>query len=143
MQVAYLARYVRVVTYDPPGNGRSGRPGTGDDFDRAAADARAVLDVTETARAVQTNLVLREFLAPAAPSRRTWHFEQTVHVPHRLGRYGAGTRMDYHETMPEALAQAIADGLKQPVFYRDVETDGARRAAALIAPLLEGGARQP
>ena len=61
------------------------------------------------------------------------HFEQNVHVPHRLARYGAGTRMDYHHTEPEALAHAIADGLKRPLFYRDVETDGARRAAASIA----------
>ena len=64
------------------------------------------------------------------------HFEQNVHVPHRLGRYGAGTRMDYHQTDPERLAHAIADGLKRPVLSRDVETDGARRAAALITPLL-------
>ena len=64
------------------------------------------------------------------------HFEQNVHVPHRLARYGAGTRMDYHQTTPESLAHAIADGLKRPVLYRDVETDGARRAAAVIARLL-------
>jgi predicted glycosyltransferase len=64
------------------------------------------------------------------------HFEQNVHVVHRLARYGAGTRMDYHQTDPEALAHAIADGLKRPVLYRDVETDGARRAAASIATLL-------
>ena len=64
------------------------------------------------------------------------HFEQNIHVPHRLGRYGAGTRMDYHQTDPEALAHAIADGLKRPVIYRDVETDGARRAAHSIATLL-------
>ena len=69
------------------------------------------------------------------------HFEQNVHVPHRLARYGAGTRMDYHETTPEVLAHALADGLKRPVLSRDVETDGARRAAALIAALLEGGGR--
>jgi pimeloyl-ACP methyl ester carboxylesterase/predicted glycosyltransferase len=64
------------------------------------------------------------------------HFEQNVHVPHRLARYGAGVRMDYHGTDPEALAHAIADNLKRPVLYRDVETDGARRAAASIAQLL-------
>ncbi len=64
------------------------------------------------------------------------HFEQNVHVAHRLDRYGAGTRMDYHQTDPEALAHAIADGLKRPVFYRDVETDGARRAASMIERLL-------
>jgi pimeloyl-ACP methyl ester carboxylesterase len=64
------------------------------------------------------------------------HFEQNVHVPHRLARYGAGVRMDYHQTDPQALAAAIADGLKRPALYRDVETDGARRAAALIGALL-------
>jgi pimeloyl-ACP methyl ester carboxylesterase/predicted glycosyltransferase len=64
------------------------------------------------------------------------HFEQNIHVAHRLARYGAGTRMDYHQTDPEALAHAIADGLKRPVLSRDVETDGARRAATLIASLI-------
>jgi len=64
------------------------------------------------------------------------HFEQNVHVPHRLNRYGAGTRLDYRHTDPEMLAHAIADGLKRPVLYRDVETDGARRAASLIATVL-------
>jgi UDP-N-acetylglucosamine:LPS N-acetylglucosamine transferase len=64
------------------------------------------------------------------------HFEQNIHVAHRLGRYGAGVRMEYDRTNPEALAHAIADGLKRPVIYRDVETDGARRAASLIDRLL-------
>jgi pimeloyl-ACP methyl ester carboxylesterase/predicted glycosyltransferase len=64
------------------------------------------------------------------------HFEQIVHVPHRLAQYGAGTRMDYHRTDAETLAHAIADGLERPVVSRDVETDGARRAAASIAQLL-------
>jgi hypothetical protein len=44
--------------------------------------------------------------------------------------------MDYHQTDPETLAHAIADGLKRPVLCRDVETDGARRAAARIAALV-------
>lgn len=57
-------------------------------------------------------------------------------MPHRLARYGAGTRMDYAQTDPEALAHAIVDGLKRPVIYRDVETDGAQRAAAVIARLV-------
>jgi UDP-N-acetylglucosamine:LPS N-acetylglucosamine transferase len=69
------------------------------------------------------------------------HFEQRVHVPHRLARYGAGVQMDYAEADPEVLAHAVAEGLKRPVAYRDVETDGARQAAALIAPLLDGGRR--
>ena len=60
------------------------------------------------------------------------HFEQNIHVAHRLARYGAGVRMEYDRTDPEGLAHAIADGLKRPVIYRDVEADGARRAASLI-----------
>ena len=64
------------------------------------------------------------------------HFEQNLHVPYRLARYGAGTRMDYEGLEPEALAHAVADGLKRPVCYRDVEAGGARRAAAAIAELL-------
>jgi len=68
------------------------------------------------------------------PLRR--HFEQQIHVAHRLDRYGAGTRMDYQQTDPAMLAHAMAEGLKRPVMYRDVETDGARRAAALLAPLI-------
>ena len=63
-------------------------------------------------------------------------FEQSFHSPHRLARYGAGTRVDYTQTDPEALAHAIVDGLKRPVLYRDVETDGARRAADSIARLV-------
>jgi predicted glycosyltransferase len=69
------------------------------------------------------------------------HFEQHVHVPHRLARYGAGVRLDYAEINPETLAAAVADGLKRPVTYREVETGGARRAAEMIAPLLEARAR--
>jgi pimeloyl-ACP methyl ester carboxylesterase/predicted glycosyltransferase len=69
------------------------------------------------------------------------HFEQTFHVPHRLGRYGAGRRLDYAESDPEALTDAVADALKRPVVYRDVETDGAHRAARLIHPLLGRGSR--
>jgi predicted glycosyltransferase len=64
------------------------------------------------------------------------HFEQQIHVPHRLQRYGSGTRMSYRQTDPEALAHAIVDGLKRPVLYRDVEGDGAHRAAVSIARLV-------
>ncbi|MCL6639759.1 MAG: alpha/beta fold hydrolase [Candidatus Rokubacteria bacterium] len=64
------------------------------------------------------------------------HFEQNIHVAHRLARYGAGVRMDDAQADPDALAHAAAETLKRPVLARDVETDGARRAAARIARLL-------
>jgi predicted glycosyltransferase len=64
------------------------------------------------------------------------HFEQNFHVRHRLDRYGAGRCMDYATTDPDLLAAAIADSMGRPVTYRDVETDGAARAAQLIAELV-------
>ena len=62
------------------------------------------------------------------------HFEQNRHVRHRLERYGAGRYMDYDASPPEVIAEAIAEEIDRPVDYRPVETDGAARAAALIAP---------
>jgi pimeloyl-ACP methyl ester carboxylesterase/predicted glycosyltransferase len=46
LQIPYLARHTRVVTFDPRGNGRSDRPGDYDAYRRRefAADALAVLD---------------------------------------------------------------------------------------------------
>jgi predicted glycosyltransferase len=64
------------------------------------------------------------------------HFEQNRHVRHRLDRYGAGRFMDYDASPPEVIAQAIADEIDRPVAFRPVETDGAARAAALIAEVL-------
>ncbi len=64
------------------------------------------------------------------------HFEQNFHVRHRLERYGAGRCMDFETATPETIAQAIADEIGRVVDYRPVETDGAARAAALIAELL-------
>jgi predicted glycosyltransferase len=64
------------------------------------------------------------------------HFEQNRHVRHRLDRYGAGRYMEYAASPPEVIAAAIAEEIDRPVDYRPVETDGAARAAALIAPLI-------
>jgi UDP-N-acetylglucosamine:LPS N-acetylglucosamine transferase len=64
------------------------------------------------------------------------HFEQNFHVRHRLERYGAGHCMDFETATPETIARAIADEIGRDVDYRPVETDGAARAAALIAELL-------
>jgi UDP-N-acetylglucosamine:LPS N-acetylglucosamine transferase len=64
------------------------------------------------------------------------HFEQSFHVRHRLERYGAGRRMDYEDSPPEVLADAIAQEIGRDVDYRDVETDGAARAARGLVELL-------
>jgi hypothetical protein len=65
------------------------------------------------------------------------HFEQNVHVRHRLERYRAGRRLDYGETEdPDAMAQVIAEEIGRQVEYLPVRSDGAARAAALIGDLL-------
>jgi pimeloyl-ACP methyl ester carboxylesterase/predicted glycosyltransferase len=63
------------------------------------------------------------------------HFEQNIHVRHRLERYGAGRRMDWADASVEAIAAAVAEEIGREVRYRPVETDGAARAAALLAEL--------
>jgi predicted glycosyltransferase len=64
------------------------------------------------------------------------HFEQNFHVRHRLAQYGAGRCLDYEQTTPDLLAQAIADEVARPVRYQPVETGGAARAAASLAELI-------
>src|SRR4051794_15381724 len=58
MQVPYLARHYRVVTFDGRGNGRSDRPAGPESYTAAefAADAVAVMDETETTQAVAISL---------------------------------------------------------------------------------------
>src|SRR3990170_2176646 len=58
MQIPYLARHCRVVTFDGRGNGRSDRPTSGYEEREFAADALAVLDATETERAVLVSFSL-------------------------------------------------------------------------------------
>jgi pimeloyl-ACP methyl ester carboxylesterase/predicted glycosyltransferase len=64
------------------------------------------------------------------------HFEQQLHVRHRLERYGARTSLDFGDASPERLAGAIADLVGSSPSYRPVAAGGAARAAALIAELL-------
>ena len=64
------------------------------------------------------------------------HFEQNFHVRHRLDRYRAGRQMDFDDSPPEAIANAIAQEIGRDVDYRPVASDGAARAAATIAELL-------
>ena len=64
------------------------------------------------------------------------HFEQNLHVHHRLQRYHAGTRLDYQNSPPDTIATAIAQHIDHHVDYQPVRTNGATRAATLIADLL-------
>jgi pimeloyl-ACP methyl ester carboxylesterase/predicted glycosyltransferase len=96
----------------------------------AACDLAVVQGGLTTAMELTTNR--RPFLY--FPLRH--HFEQNFHVRHRLDRYGAGRYMDFETATPSVIAAAIAEEIGSEVDYRPVETDGAARAAALIAELL-------
>jgi pimeloyl-ACP methyl ester carboxylesterase len=54
MQIPYLARHFRVLVFDGRGNGRSDRPAQPEAYAESefAADALAVLDATQTSRAI-------------------------------------------------------------------------------------------
>jgi pimeloyl-ACP methyl ester carboxylesterase/predicted glycosyltransferase len=64
------------------------------------------------------------------------HFEQNLHVRHRLERYRSGRCMDFDSTTPADIAAAIASEIGRDVDYRPVATDGAARAAAMLGSLL-------
>ena len=77
MQVPFLARNYRVITFDPRGNGRSDRPRDASAYaDTAfASDIRAVLDATGTERAVLagfcTGFIWALLFATTEPQRVT------------------------------------------------------------------------
>jgi len=65
------------------------------------------------------------------------HFEQCVHVRRRLANYQADRSLDYPTLDPDTLAERALSVMHEPVRYRPVETDGARRAALRIAQVLD------
>ena len=64
------------------------------------------------------------------------HFEQNFHVRTRLERYNAGRYLDYADADPDIVAALIAGEIDRSPAVRDVETNGAANAAAMIAALL-------
>jgi pimeloyl-ACP methyl ester carboxylesterase len=64
------------------------------------------------------------------------HCEQAVHVAHRLRRHHAGRELNYTDATPHRLAELIVEEIARAPRYRPVPTDGAARAAAMLADLL-------
>jgi pimeloyl-ACP methyl ester carboxylesterase len=64
------------------------------------------------------------------------HFEQQIHVHHRLRRYRAGRRLDYDAATPEAIAAALAAELGREQDVLPVDPTGAQRVAERLAELL-------
>ena len=96
LQVPYLARHHRVVTYDGPGNGRSDRPldPAAYDHDRQVAYALAVLDATGTDRAVLVGPVLG-----CATGRSTWPPTTRPGARHGPDRAVRAARHGQHRTV--------------------------------------------
>lgn len=64
------------------------------------------------------------------------HFEQ-AQIAQRLERHRAGVRMFRSETSPERLAEEVLTTLEMEATFASIPVDGGRRAAELIAELLE------
>jgi pimeloyl-ACP methyl ester carboxylesterase/predicted glycosyltransferase len=95
----------------------------------------AACDLAVTHGGLTTTMTLTAHRRPFLYVPLRNHFEQNRHVRHRLDAYRAGRFVDYGQTEPEALAALIAAEAGRRVDYRPVETDGADRAAALLADL--------
>jgi pimeloyl-ACP methyl ester carboxylesterase/predicted glycosyltransferase len=96
----------------------------------------AVCDLAVVQGGLTTTMELTAARRPFLYFPLRHHFEQNFHVRHRLERYRAGRRMNYATTGPADIAAAIASEIGREVDYRPVATDGAARAAALLAELL-------
>jgi pimeloyl-ACP methyl ester carboxylesterase/predicted glycosyltransferase len=68
------------------------------------------------------------------------HFEQCIHVRHRLHNYCADCAVRFKELTVGELAQRALRAMHEPVAYRSVETDGAARAAKEIVSVMENRA---
>ncbi len=103
-----------------------------DDLHRRMAAA----DVAVVQGGLTTTMELAALRTPFVYVPLRGHFEQQLLVPRRLGRYGAGRRLDHEDATPDAIAEAISSEMVKHTDYLPVEADGAARAAALIAGLL-------
>jgi predicted glycosyltransferase len=102
------------------------------DLDRVLASA----DVALVQGGLTTGMELIAARRPFASFPLKRHFEQRIHVAHRLARHGHTRALEVEDATPDGVADAIAEALATPVDYRPVAPGGAARAAAMIAELL-------
>jgi pimeloyl-ACP methyl ester carboxylesterase len=65
------------------------------------------------------------------------HFEQCIHVRHRLRNYCADCAVSLRGLSPEGFASRALETMHARVAYKPVETDGAERAAREIIAVME------
>jgi pimeloyl-ACP methyl ester carboxylesterase len=96
----------------------------------------AVADVAIVQGGLTTTMELTASKVPFIYVPLRNHFEQNFHVRARLDRYRAGRHMDYEDIQPDHLTAVISEEIGRKVDYLDVETDGAAKAATMIAELI-------
>lgn len=97
----------------------------------------AACDVAVVQGGLTTTMELTALNKPFVYVPLRHHFEQNLHVRRRLDRYEAGRHLAYEDALdPEGLAEAIVKEVGRDVRYRPVATDGAARAAAMLADLV-------
>ena len=96
----------------------------------------AAVDLAIVQGGLTTTMELAALRTPFLYFPLRHHFEQQLHVARRLDRLGAGVRLDYDRTSPEALGAAMLEHLGKPVHSAEIPLDGTDRAARLIAGLL-------
>jgi pimeloyl-ACP methyl ester carboxylesterase len=95
----------------------------------------AVCDVAVVQGGLSTTMELVANRRPFVYVPLRDHFEQQVHVRHRLDRYHAGTYADYADLAPDSLAELVTTTLSAPAVSLPIEAGGATRAAELISAL--------
>ncbi len=96
----------------------------------------AACDVAVVQGGLSTTMELTAARRPFLYVPLEHHFEQQVHVRHRLDRHRAGRALAYAETDPDRIAEELVGCLAKPVDYLSVPSDGAERAARLALEVL-------
>jgi pimeloyl-ACP methyl ester carboxylesterase/UDP:flavonoid glycosyltransferase YjiC (YdhE family) len=97
---------------------------------------QAAVDLAIVQGGLTTTMELAALRTPFLYFPLRHHFEQQLHVARRLDRIGAGVRLDFDHTSPEALGAAMLEHLGKPAHATDLPFDGTDRAARLLAGLL-------
>jgi len=79
-QLPYFSDFLRVVTFDPRGNGKSSRPAQPEDYgmDKLIGDVLAVMDATATEKAVLVGLSLSSAVAFATAAYRPQRVQAVI-----------------------------------------------------------------
>lgn len=123
LQVPYLARHFRVVTYDGPGNGRSSRPLDGSAYHHSeqVASALAVLDATGTGRAVVVALSMAANwaveLAATEPARVAGLVAIGPSVPLPAGQAARSRHFAPNAPLPDLPPSAVPAGGNDPAEH--------------------------